>query len=352
MDTPHSSAAQQRVNDIQVFRTELSRLEAAGAVQLSIEQRQAVTAHHEGVLASLAGAFDIDRDTQAGQLSLGMRVTSLLAALALAACVFYLFYQVWGHFSETTQVLILMGAALGSLGLTVWVQGRDASGYFTQLVAGVAVACFILNISMLGQIFNIRPTDQAILPVTALALWLAYACQLRLLLAVGILSVIAYFSAQVGARGGLYWVSMGTRPENYFPVALLLIATPLVVPHRRFAGFDTLYRVFGWLCLLLPLLILSHWGAASYLDMDSERVESLYQVGGFIASAVAIGLGTRLAWNETVNTGIVFFLLFLLTKFFDWWGAVPKWLFFLAIGLCATGVLVVLQHLRRRRVRI
>jgi hypothetical protein len=51
-----------------------------------------------------------------------MRVASFLGALALAASVFFLFYQFWGHFGETAQVAILLGAALASLGLTVAIQ--------------------------------------------------------------------------------------------------------------------------------------------------------------------------------------------------------------------------------------
>jgi hypothetical protein len=44
-----------------------------------------------------------------------MRVTSFLGALALAASVFFLFYQFWGRFPETAQVVILILGALGSL---------------------------------------------------------------------------------------------------------------------------------------------------------------------------------------------------------------------------------------------
>jgi hypothetical protein len=44
-----------------------------------------------------------------------MRVASFLGALALAASVFFLFYQFWGHFGEAAQVAILLGAALGQL---------------------------------------------------------------------------------------------------------------------------------------------------------------------------------------------------------------------------------------------
>ena len=49
-----------------------------------------------------------------------------------------------------------------------------------------------------------------------------------------------------------------------------------------------------------------------------------------------------------MNTGITFFVIFLYTKFFDWWWAtMPKWLFFLVLGLAAILILLVLKRLRR-----
>jgi hypothetical protein len=101
----------------------------------------------------------------------------------------------------------------------------------------VAFACFVLNLVMLGQIFNITPTDRALIPWAALAFLLAYACDLRLLLAAGICCVIAWVAARVGEWGGIYWLHAGERPENFFPVAVLLFAFPLLVDHRRMTGF-------------------------------------------------------------------------------------------------------------------
>jgi len=150
MNTPIRSEAQQRADEIAIFRAELARLEGEGVLQLDAAQAAAVRSHHDALLAGFAGAFDIDRNVQAKQLSLGMRVASFLGALALAASVFFLFYQFWGNFAESAQVAILLGAALGSLGLTIAIQSRDASGYFTKLAGMVAFACFVLNLVMLG----------------------------------------------------------------------------------------------------------------------------------------------------------------------------------------------------------
>ncbi len=49
-----------------------------------------------------------------------------------------------------------------------------------------------------------------------------------------------------------------------------------------------------------------------------------------------------------VNTGVVFFVIFLYTKFYDWWwDLLPKYLFFLILGLTAVLVLLMMKRLRR-----
>ena len=344
---PARRQAQQRADEIRCFRSELARLEAEGVLALDAPHRAALDAHHDALLAGYAREFDIDRDAHAKQLSLGMKVASFLGALALAASVFFLFYQFWGRFGETAQVTILVAAALATLGLTLWVQGRDASGYFTKLAALVAFACFVLDIMMIGQIFNITPSVKALLPWAAMAFLLAYACDLRLLLGAGIICMIAFVAARVGTWGGVYWLSAGERPENFFVAAALLLAMPRLALHRKYPGFEAIYRVFGLLAFFIPALILSNWGDGSYLDFDRKTIQSGYQLAGFAAAALAIWVGARRDWPDMVNTGITFFVIFLYTKFFDWWWeTMPKYLFFLVLGLAAVLILLVLRRLR------
>ncbi len=339
--------AQQRADEIRVFQRELERLEREGALTLSPEQRLLLGSHHGKLLAQYAQTFDIDRDIQAKQLSLGMRIASFLGALALAASVFFLFHQFWGRFSTVAQVATLLTAAIASFYATLWIQVRDFSGYFTKLTAMVAFTCFVLNIAMLGQIFNITPSAQALIPWAAFAFLLAYTCDLRLLQAAGVLCLIAYISARTGTWSGMYWLDFGTRPENFFPAALVLLVVPQIVRHDRFPGFASLYRVFGLLTLFLPILVLANWGDGSYLEAAPNLIEGFYQICGFAVSTATIFLGIRRQWPEVFNTGTVFFVIFLYTKFFDWWWEVmPKYLFFLVLGLTAVLFLLVIKRLR------
>ena len=339
--------AQQRSDQIRAFQHELVELEQSGVLLLFDEQRQRIEKCHQALLADYRAAFDVDSSHQEKQLSLGMRVASFLGAVALAASLFFLFYQFWGRFDTRGQVLILASASIITFLITVFVASRDSSGYFTKLAGLVSFSAFVLNISMFGQIFNITPTDNALLVWAAFALILAYSYDVRLLLVAAILCLIAFVAARVGAWSGVYWIHFGERPENFIPVALLLFFLPQWLDHKRFSGFALAYRVCGALALFIPMLILSYWGDASYLNFAPDLIEGGYQLLGFTLSAALVWLGIRKGWGDAVNTGVTFFALFLYTKFFDWWWqAMPKYLFFLVIGLVAILCLVVLKRLR------
>lgn len=341
------SEAQQRVDQIGSFRQELARLEVEGVLVLDEPTLSTVTSHHDGLLTSLARDYDIDRSHQARQLSLGMRIASFLGAIALAASAFFVFYQFWGLFGTVAQVGVLVVAPLVLFAATMLVEHRDPSGYFVKLVAMVAFACFVLNITMLGAIFNITPSDKALLPWAAFAFLLAYTLDVRLLLAAGILCLIAFLSARTGTWGGMYWLNFGYRPENFLPAGVLLFAFPWGLNHRHFGGFAVIYRVFGLLTILLPVLVLSNWGEGSYLLINTGIIEGGYQLAGFGLSAGAIWLGIHRGWADTANTGNVFFVIFLYTKFFDWWWEImPKYLFFLIVGLSALLLLMIFMRLR------
>jgi uncharacterized membrane protein len=346
-DQFNKSTAQQRVDQIHAFDTELNALEQAGVLTLPSDDRQRVHQYHQGLKSTLLSSFDVDITSGDKQLSFGMRIASLLGALALVASVFFLFYQFWGRFSTTAQVVTLMTAPLVTLLATLWVSAREATGYFSKLAAMISLACFVLNIAMLGQIFNITPSDNALLVWAAFAFLLAYACDARLLLVAGLLCVQSFIAMRMGSWSGMYWLSFGERPENFILPALLTFAVPVLISQQRYCGFAVIYRVMGAAVLLLSVLVLSNVGQQSYFDVDPDFIEGVYQVLGFVLSALIIWLGIRKQWAEVVNTGSVFFILFLFTKVFDWWWDwMPKYLFFFVVGLVAVLALLVFRRMR------
>ncbi len=340
--------AQHRADDIQAFYREVQRLHEEQALMLGNEQLQHLQRHHQDLLDQYRAHFDIDASQQGKRLSLSMRIVSLLGALALAASLLFFFYQFWGLFSETAQVAILVGFSVGSLLLTFVIRQRDPSGFFSKLAALLTFVCFVLNISLLGQIFNITPSDKALLPWAGLALLLAYSCNARLLLIAGLACVLAYSATLLCTWSGFYWLEAGEHPENFLPCAALFILLPQWISQARFSGFAATYRVIGLVALFVPMLVLANWGHGSYLPFAADSIEVAYQLLGFVTSALAIWLGTRRDWTEVALTGQLFFILFLGIKMVDWWWDVlPKYLFFLLLGLMAVLSLLVLGRLRR-----
>ncbi|MEE4302710.1 MAG: DUF2157 domain-containing protein [Wenzhouxiangella sp.] len=347
-DAPDSrSAAQARIDRVHAFREELAALERERVLTLGDADRQRIDAHHAAIEAELRERFDVDVDESRKRLSLGMRIASLIGALALSAAVFFFFYRIWGLLTVPLQVVLLIAAPIVATLLAGVVHRRERGAYFTSLVALVAVACFVLNLAVMGQIFNLVPSRNAFLLWAAFALILAYAWGLKLVLTAGLVSLVAWLSATVGAWGGLYWLSFGERPETVL-LAGLLITLPGWFRGLPRPDFRNVYRVFGLLVAFLSVLILSHWGRASFLPLPVSAIEAGYQLLGFAGSATLIVLGIRRGWHKLFNLGATFFLLFLYTKVFDWWWDwLPKWLFFLLVGLIAVGFLLVLGRLRR-----
>lgn len=341
------AGAQARVDQIQAFRREMELLQAEGILQLPAEQQQAIESYHATLTQQLAESFDVDSDTRGRQLSWGMRIASFLGALSLAASVFFLFYRFWGQITVPAQVVILVAAPLLALCFTCWLGTRDSTGYFTKLAALVTFCCFVLNISMLGQIFNIASSPNALLVWAAFAAILAYGLEMKLLLVAGIVCLVTYIAARFGTWAGAYWISFGERPENFFPAAAVLLLVPRFIDHARFDGFASTYRISGLLTLFGPILVLANWGEGSYLLIDPALIEGAYQIGGFVLAGLTIWLGIRVGYPHVVNTGVTFFVVLLYTKFYDWWWEImPKYLFFLVVGLTAVLFLFVLRRLR------
>jgi len=345
--------AQQRADQVQAFNAEIKCLKDDNVLELDDHQLSAIARYQTSLLESLTHQFDIDTNVRQKQLSTGMKIASFVGALALAASIFFLFYQFWGYLTTAVQVSILITAPLLSLLLTYLISQREDTGYFTKLMAMVSFACFVLNLIMLGQIFNVTPSDKALLAWAVYGFLLAYAFDVRLLLGMAILSLAAFIAARVGSWSGMYWIYAGERPENLLLPAMIIFSVPMWpkrwISHQNYSGFLPIYRVFACILFLIPVLVLSNWGRGSYLSIEPEIIEGFYQLTGFIVSTALIALGIKKQWSDVINTGNVFFVLFLYTKIFDWWWEImPKYLFFLVIALSSVLMLFVYKRVRKQ----
>ncbi len=338
--------AQDRANQIEAFEQELKFIEDDNIITISQEQKSSIKTYHKAILKNLTTSFDIDSTNKKKQLSKGMKITSFLAALGLSFSIYLMFLNFWGDFNTSSQVIILMLTPLILLAITMKLSQVETTSYYAKITGLLSFATFVLNILILGQIFNISPSPNAFLIWSIFALLLAYATNARLLLGISIIFFSLFMSAKFATWNGGYWIGFGEHPENFLPIAFILFLTSFL-QHQRVWGFESIYRVFAMLLFFIPVLILSNFGGASYFDLDENLIKGFYQVIGFIFSALAIYIGIKKGLKEVVTSGNIFFTIFLYTKFYDWfWEWMPKYLFFLIIGLSAILILMILKRYR------
>ena len=133
MQLKSKADAQQRADQIGSFQTELAILEQGKILSLDDSQRSALARYHNNLIKTLSTKFDIDASKREKQLSLGMKITSFLGALGLAASVFFLFYQFWGGFSTTIQAFILITAPIIGLAATAYASYKEKNAFLNTL---------------------------------------------------------------------------------------------------------------------------------------------------------------------------------------------------------------------------
>jgi uncharacterized membrane protein len=235
------------------------------------------------------------------------------------------------------------------LGATELSYRRQIAPYYTALLVIITGVGFVMGINSLGMLFNLTPSPQALLAWGGFAVLAAYAYGLRLPLAAGLLLFGAYSASLWVAASGGYWGQFLQRPESMLPAAVIVYAVPSIAQRADRHDFSWVYRICGGGMGLFALLLLSLSGQRSYLPLAPRTLETIYQVVGLLLSAGIIYHGTRLSRHGLVNLGAAAFVVFLYVKLhFWWWDWMPKYLFFLLIGLIATGLLYVFRRLRAR----
>ncbi len=332
---------QQAADRIHILRQELAREELQAVLALTPDQSTRFEEWSRERLAALAHQFDVDITVSQKRVSWGMRIASTLGGLAMCAAVFLFFLRYWGYLNTPVQVAIVILTPLAMLAGTEFAARRERTLYFTGLLALVALASFIMNLSVVGSIFNIASTERALLAWGAFAMLLAYRYGLRLMLGLGLSLLISYSAAAYTARMGYRWLSFYDRPEHFLLLGAVVFAASLSGRHVRNRDFPAVYRLVGALAFFIAMLSLADWGSSSYLPWSEVNIERLYEIAGLILSAGAIWWGIVRNWNVLVNTGAVFFTIFLFTRLYHWWWDwMPKYLFFAAIG--ALGIALVL----------
>lgn len=344
--------AQRRADRIGSFREELAELEREGVLHLAEEERAAVDRHHSVLLERLASSFDVDRTERQKRLSAGMKAATLLGALALAAALYTFLYRFWGGMPVTLQAGVVTALPLLLVAAMELAARHERTLYVTLLLGLLAGASFVIGLPVLAGLCDVALPPAALLAWAAFCGALAYAYGLRLLLVAAIVLALGFTGTLAGPTGGCVWEAFGHRPEAFLPAGALLLAVPRLAPHRTLPGFPPAWRTFGLVALFVPVLILGRAGNASVLGFATGTTEAGYQLLGFVLAALAVWLGVRSACPEVTNVAAGAFVVYLYVKLYDWWWAfLPRWVFFLVLGLVAVGLLLLLRlfHARSRR---
>lgn len=344
--------AQRRVDQINAFTRELEQLERAGILALPDDVRQAIGAFHGAILDRLARHFDVDRTDAQKRMSVGMRIASFIGALALSIAVVLFFYRFWGRLDTAVQIGMLVAAPLAALAGVEIIARRERTRYFTGLMAVVAFACFVLDTSVVDYVFGRVIAPGELLAWAALALALAYGYRLRILLAGGVALLIGFVAALLAQWSGTFWGAFAFRPETVMLASIPALAVAALHGHPRDRSFQATWRLFGAIGVLFPIIMLAVRGELSLLTamgLPARTVQVGYDIAGFGLAIAGIWLSIRRQWREIVNTASTFFVVFLYTKLFDWyWTWMPRYLFFLILGLVAVALLAALKQVRTR----
>lgn len=343
--------AQQRADGIAHLRQELGKPELQQVLALTPEQQSRFEEWAGTQLALLARQFDVDTSSSQKRVSWGMRIAATLGAIAICAAIVLFFMRYWGYLDTPVQVGMVAVVPLMALAGAEFAASRERTLYFTGLLALVAFASFVLNLVVLGNVFNINSTERSMLAWGTFALLLAYRYGLRFLLAMGLLLMMAYGAGTVSAQLGYMWFDFGQQPELIAFLALVTFCAPFVIHHQRRSNFPPVYRLVGEIVFFVALFSLTEWGVPSYLPFRQQNVEGLYGLVGLLMAAGTIWLGIRRRWEGVVNISATAFVVFLFSRLYHWWWDwLPRYLFFALIGALGIALVLAFKRLRERQV--
>lgn len=340
--------AQRRADAIRTFRDELARLERDNVLALSDEQRSGLDHHLDATLAGLAKRFDVDVTESEKQVSWVMRIASTVAGLALCAAVYLFFFRFWALLAVPLQIGILVLAPIGLVLAAEFASRRERTPYFTSLLSIMAFAAFVANVNVLGTMFNVTPSPGAFFAWGLFALALAYHFRLRLQLAAAIVCLLVWIGGVVNAWAGGFWGNMLEAPEPLIVAGAAVAAVAFAPRLFRHPEFPAVYASLGLLTIFVAALMMSLAPVRTYLTLSKSGTAALYQVFGMLASAAVIWFGISRRIPAAANVAAGSFVIFLYCRLVAWWWDwMPRYIFFLIVGLLSLALLVVFRKIRR-----
>ncbi len=343
-------AAQRRIDQIEIFERELVQLRTDQVILLGDAQATAIAAYHRDLIRELTARYDADATEGGRQLSMSMRIVSVIGAFLLGSSLFVCFYHFWAAFNVATQSLLLCAAPTSTFAFALAVRARDRTGYFSRLSAALCYASFVLTVVILPPLWNIELGSTAVLSCTVFGFILAYEMRSRLQLSAALLGVLIYGATLVTLLNGEPWWTFAGRPENFYPGAMILLVVPFLVSQDGYADFATLYRLSGALTLFGTFLFLAGWPSLSYLGFGAQAVGGAYKLAILAVGGAGVYIGAKRRLPEiSIASGLSLLGLSGLEAY-DWLlPKLPPYQFFLVMSALAIGALYVLKVLRSRQ---
>lgn len=344
-DAPRASQA--RADQVRAFQAELQQLEGDGIVVLDEAGRDRVRRHHAELLARLAAESDVDTSESMHQLSLGLRLATMLGTVALSAAIVLFVLRFWGHLPTAAQLGLALAAPVVPLMLAELAARRERSLYVASLFGAVAVAGFGANLAVLHHVLNLPDSPHPALALGGLALLLAYRYDILVLLLAGLAATGWWVAASLYSLLGGWFADFWALPETLVVPALVVLLLPTVVHHRLHPRFSEAYRALAIVVLGSVAALIGLNGEVSLLPFGRRGAEMAYTLGGLTLGIGAMMSGVRRGWPQSVRAGAAITLLIMLVKAVDWWWELmPAWLFFLLLGSLALASIMGLKRLR------
>lgn len=351
MNEPEPSAhSPSRRERILSFREELTALEAEGILTLTTAQRARIETHQaRWVTGDAVTESDLPAVDSVRRMSWGMRVATLLGAVAFFAALVLFLDRIWGWLSLPVQAGLLLGLPLVLLAAAEGARRRGATSFITGLLGLATGVAFLMALGTLGTVLNLAPSPHLLGVGAAVGLLLAVAYDQALLLGLGSGFGCAYLAALGTSLSGAAWLNVAERPTWMLPSALLLYAVPWGLGDRQTTRFATVERGVAAGLGLLSCLVLSESGDICCAPAMATLNAALYQLLGLALSVAVVAHGLRLGVGVLVNLGSIGFVLFLYLRLHSWfWDWMPKYLFCLGLAALAWGLVIVFRRLRRQ----
>jgi uncharacterized membrane protein len=318
---------------------------------LSPQQLAAVRAYHDQLVAKLAAEFDIDRTEEAGRLSRGMQLASFFAAVTLTAAVYSLVSRYWARIDLPAQATLLCAFPLIALVGVELAARRERTLYVASLFAIVGYGTYWLAVGVLSETLNIPIAPPWIWGGALFGVALALPYRFRLILGIGLLSLIVAIAGTIFQAAGYPWTDIVQHLDVLTATAFAsVVLAPRLAELDR--PFGAVARAVGCGVGLLGLLIMSTAGGLSLLPAGAETRKIIYQAAMLIVCVTLLVIGIRRTWNEVVHLTAVALTMFLLVRFVDWfWETLPGYVFFSILAAIAFAWLLVLRRIRGRLAR-